>query len=132
MRIFNSRLLDQNQEHQALIPVLTGINDGFQDFYFENRIESLKIDFTKYLKIIFIIFENFGKLFELLHFSGFSRVYDILPDIEILSWYFAFLFFYFLSPRQKRGSPNIDLIFNAEILSILHLMLMSFKNQFWI
>ena len=41
------------------LPGVDTFHSGFQDFYFENGFKFLKIDFTKNLKTIFIIFENF-------------------------------------------------------------------------
>ena len=45
------------------LPGVDTVHSGFPDFYFENGIEFLKTDFTKNLKIIFVIFENFWETF---------------------------------------------------------------------
>ena len=69
----------------------------------------------------------FGKLSKLLHFLVFSGVFGVFPDTGILSRYFTLLFFSLSS--LDASFTNLNSIFNAEILSILHLMLV-LQDQF--
>ena len=66
--------------------------------------------------------------FRAISFLGFSGVFTIFPDTEEIAPIFHFCLFPIFSLfLQTWRSPTWDSAFNVEILSILHLMLMSCK-----
>ena len=102
------------------LPGVDTVHSGFQDFYFENEIEFLKTDFTKNLKIIFIIFENFWGAFQDTSFFGLFLSFRCFPRYRNSVRIFYFIFF--LSPCLTRDPPTLNSVINAETLSIPHLM----------